>query len=75
MPTHELYPDVFILATEASVGSHFWERDVILGCWERGNQYSHSILTVRPRGGRPHPTPGGGGHPAPPAPPCVSIPL
>ena len=57
VPTHELYPDVFILATEASVGSHFWERDVILGCWERGNQYSHSILTVRPRGGRPHPTP------------------
>uniref|UniRef100_A0A8V1AB98 Glucosylceramidase n=1 Tax=Gallus gallus TaxID=9031 RepID=A0A8V1AB98_CHICK len=45
VPTHELYPDVFILATEASVGSHFWERDVILGCWERGNQYSHSILT------------------------------
>ena len=50
LPTHELFPDVFILATEASVGSHFWERDVVLGCWERGNQYSHSILTVRPRG-------------------------
>ncbi|XP_010725520.1 lysosomal acid glucosylceramidase-like, partial [Meleagris gallopavo] len=45
VPTHQLFPDVFILATEASVGSHFWERDVILGCWERGNQYSHSILT------------------------------
>ncbi|XP_008937222.1 PREDICTED: glucosylceramidase-like, partial [Merops nubicus] len=45
VPTHELFPDYFILATEASIGAHFWERDVILGCWERGNQYSHSILT------------------------------
>uniref|UniRef100_A0A8C3ELE5 Glucosylceramidase n=1 Tax=Corvus moneduloides TaxID=1196302 RepID=A0A8C3ELE5_CORMO len=45
LPTHELFPDYFILATEASIGAHFWERDVILGCWERGNQYSHSILT------------------------------
>ncbi|NXY38589.1 GLCM Glucosylceramidase, partial [Pomatorhinus ruficollis] len=44
LPTHELFPDYFILATEASIGSHFWERNVILGCWERGNQYSHSIL-------------------------------
>ncbi|KAI6072929.1 Glucosylceramidase [Aix galericulata] len=47
VPTHELFPDYFILATEACIGAHFWERDVILGCWERGNQYSHSILTVR----------------------------
>ncbi|KAM8794321.1 lysosomal acid glucosylceramidase-like [Eudromia elegans] len=45
VPTHELFPDYFILATEACIGSHFWERDVALGCWERGNQYSHSILT------------------------------
>ncbi|NWR53482.1 GLCM Glucosylceramidase, partial [Regulus satrapa] len=45
LPTHELFPDYFILATEACIGAHFWERDVILGCWERGNQYSHSILT------------------------------
>ncbi|XP_064355199.1 lysosomal acid glucosylceramidase [Dromaius novaehollandiae] len=44
VPTHELFPDYFILATEASIGAHFWERNVILGCWERGNQYSHSIL-------------------------------
>jgi len=48
VPTHELFPDYFILATEASIGAHFWERDVILGCWDRGNQYSHSILMVRP---------------------------
>ncbi|NXV75633.1 GLCM Glucosylceramidase, partial [Atlantisia rogersi] len=45
VPTHELFPNYFILATEACIGAHFWERDVILGCWERGNQYSHSILT------------------------------
>lgn len=48
LPTHELFPDYFILATEACIGAHFWERDVILGCWDRGNQYSHSILMVRP---------------------------
>ncbi|XP_053866678.1 lysosomal acid glucosylceramidase-like [Malaclemys terrapin pileata] len=45
LPTHNLFPDYFILATEACTGSHFWERDVILGCWDRGNQYSYSILT------------------------------
>ncbi|KGL80274.1 Glucosylceramidase, partial [Tinamus guttatus] len=45
VPTHELFPDYFILATEACIGSHFWEPDVVLGSWERGNQYSHSILT------------------------------
>ncbi|NXE57117.1 GLCM Glucosylceramidase, partial [Casuarius casuarius] len=44
VPTHELFPDYFILATEASIGAHFWEKNVILGCWERGNRYSHSIL-------------------------------
>ncbi|XP_072703030.1 lysosomal acid glucosylceramidase isoform X2 [Ciconia boyciana] len=44
VPTHELFPDYFILATEACIGAHFWERDVVLGCWDRGNQYSHSIL-------------------------------
>ncbi|NXC43682.1 GLCM Glucosylceramidase, partial [Penelope pileata] len=25
LPTHELFPDFFILATEASIGAHFWE--------------------------------------------------
>ncbi|XP_074837287.1 lysosomal acid glucosylceramidase isoform X2 [Carettochelys insculpta] len=42
--THDLFPDYFILATEACTGSYFWEKDVILGFWDRGNQYSHSIL-------------------------------
>ncbi|NXE71843.1 GLCM Glucosylceramidase, partial [Calcarius ornatus] len=25
LPTHELFPDYFILATEACIGAHFWE--------------------------------------------------
>ncbi|NXU24270.1 GLCM Glucosylceramidase, partial [Thalassarche chlororhynchos] len=25
VPTHELFPDYFILATEACIGAHFWE--------------------------------------------------
>ncbi|XP_042296852.1 lysosomal acid glucosylceramidase-like isoform X2 [Sceloporus undulatus] len=43
--THQLYPDYFLISTEACAGSHFWERDVILGSWDRGNQYSRSILS------------------------------
>ncbi|XP_075763769.1 lysosomal acid glucosylceramidase isoform X2 [Pelodiscus sinensis] len=42
--THTLFPDYFLLSTEACAGVFFWERDVILGCWDRGNRYSHSIL-------------------------------
>ncbi|XP_054834495.1 lysosomal acid glucosylceramidase-like isoform X2 [Eublepharis macularius] len=49
--THRLFPDYFLLFTEACTGSQFWERDVILGSWDRGNQYSRSILAqVYPRG-------------------------
>ncbi|XP_063172817.1 lysosomal acid glucosylceramidase-like [Candoia aspera] len=42
--THHLFPDYFLIATEACAGSHFWEKDVILGSWARGEEYSHSIL-------------------------------
>ncbi|XP_034954351.2 lysosomal acid glucosylceramidase [Zootoca vivipara] len=42
--TQQLFPDYFIISTEACAGSHFWERDVVLGSWDRGNQYSRSIL-------------------------------
>ncbi|XP_061462805.1 lysosomal acid glucosylceramidase-like isoform X2 [Rhineura floridana] len=42
--TSQLFPDYFLLSTEACTGSHFWERDVILGSWDRGNAYSRSIL-------------------------------
>uniref|UniRef100_A0A8C5TPF7 Glucosylceramidase n=1 Tax=Malurus cyaneus samueli TaxID=2593467 RepID=A0A8C5TPF7_9PASS len=43
--THHLFPDYFLLSTEASTGSYFWEPRVVLGGWERGSKYSHSILT------------------------------
>nr|XP_025970929.1 glucosylceramidase-like [Dromaius novaehollandiae] len=43
--THHLFPDYFLLSTEASTGSYFWEPRVVLGGWERGSQYSHSILS------------------------------
>ena len=44
--THHLFPNYFLLSTEASTGSYFWEPRVVLGGWERGSKYSHSILTV-----------------------------
>uniref|UniRef100_A0A8C3K2D6 Glucosylceramidase n=1 Tax=Calidris pygmaea TaxID=425635 RepID=A0A8C3K2D6_9CHAR len=43
--THHLFPDYFLLSTEASAGSYFWEPRVVLGGWDRGTKYSHSILT------------------------------
>ncbi|KAJ6626115.1 hypothetical protein lerEdw1_014758, partial [Lerista edwardsae] len=42
--THHLYPNFYLIATEASTGSYFWEPRVILGSWDRGSKYSHSIL-------------------------------
>nr|XP_003230068.2 PREDICTED: glucosylceramidase [Anolis carolinensis] len=42
--THRLFPGYFLLSTEASAGSYFWEPRVILGGWNRGSKYSHSIL-------------------------------
>uniref|UniRef100_A0A8C8RJ00 Glucosylceramidase n=1 Tax=Pelusios castaneus TaxID=367368 RepID=A0A8C8RJ00_9SAUR len=43
--THHLFPDYYVLSTEASTGSYFWEPRVVLGGWDRGSKYSHSILT------------------------------
>ncbi|XP_039558172.1 lysosomal acid glucosylceramidase-like isoform X8 [Passer montanus] len=43
--THHLFPDYFLLSTEASTGSYFWEPRVVLGGWDRGSKYSHSILS------------------------------
>ncbi|KAM4755512.1 uncharacterized protein ACIQIH_019430 [Cyanocitta cristata] len=43
--THHLFPDYFLISTEASTGSYFWEPRVVLGGWDRGSKYSHSILT------------------------------
>ncbi|KAM6331067.1 uncharacterized protein FN964_015191 isoform 2-T2 [Alca torda] len=44
--THKLFPDHFLLYTEACSGFLTLRFSVSLGCWERGQSYSHSILTV-----------------------------
>lgn len=44
--THRLFPNTMLFASEACVGSKFWEQSVRLGSWDRGMQYSHSIITV-----------------------------
>lgn len=44
--THRLFPDTMLFASEACVGSKFWEQSVRLGSWDRGMQYSHSVITV-----------------------------
>ncbi|NXJ86122.1 GLCM Glucosylceramidase, partial [Trogon melanurus] len=46
--THNLFPEHFLLYTEACSGFLTLRFSVSLGCWERGESYSHSILTVRP---------------------------
>ncbi|XP_007525464.1 lysosomal acid glucosylceramidase isoform X1 [Erinaceus europaeus] len=43
--THRLFPNTVLFASEACVGSKFWEQSVRLGSWDRGMQYSHSIIT------------------------------
>lgn len=65
--THHLFPDYFLLSTEASTGSYFWEPRVVLGGWDRGSKYSHSILTVGPGGSHGHT-----GHPGHPW-PCLGL--
>ncbi|XP_033750563.1 lysosomal acid glucosylceramidase-like [Pecten maximus] len=43
--THEKFPDKFILATEACLGSMPWDgRHVQLGSWYRGELYAHDII-------------------------------
>uniref|UniRef100_A0A8C8BDQ9 Glucosylceramidase n=1 Tax=Otus sunia TaxID=257818 RepID=A0A8C8BDQ9_9STRI len=44
--THKLFPGHFLLYTEACSGFLTFRFSVSLGCWERGNHYSHSILQV-----------------------------
>lgn len=48
--THKLFPDHFLLYTEACSGFLTLRFAVSLGCWDRGERYSHSILTVRSPG-------------------------
>ncbi|NWR78336.1 GLCM Glucosylceramidase, partial [Centropus unirufus] len=45
--THKLFPNHFLLYSEACSGFLTLRFSVAPGCWERGNHYSHSILTVR----------------------------
>lgn len=56
--THRLFPDIMLFASEACVGSKFWEQSVRLGSWDRGVQYSHSIITVSPQEPAEHTTAG-----------------
>ncbi|XP_075704751.1 lysosomal acid glucosylceramidase-like [Rhinoderma darwinii] len=42
--THHLYPEYYLFATEACAGFAPWDKGVRLGCWERGNEYSHRIM-------------------------------
>uniref|UniRef100_A0A8C5RHT4 Glucosylceramidase n=1 Tax=Laticauda laticaudata TaxID=8630 RepID=A0A8C5RHT4_LATLA len=42
--THHLYPDFFLLYTEACNGFLDWDMKVALGSWERGTYYSRNIL-------------------------------
>ncbi|XP_033106279.1 lysosomal acid glucosylceramidase-like [Anneissia japonica] len=42
--THELFPDYFMLGTEACEGYLPLDRAVILGSWERGEAYSKDII-------------------------------
>ncbi|XP_070622344.1 lysosomal acid glucosylceramidase-like [Erythrolamprus reginae] len=43
--THRLYPDYFLLYTEACNGYQDKDVNLALGSWERGTTYSSSILT------------------------------
>ncbi|NWY07398.1 GLCM Glucosylceramidase, partial [Nothoprocta ornata] len=44
--THRLFPRHALLYTEACSGFLTLRFAVVLGCWQRGDSYSHSILTV-----------------------------
>ncbi|XP_032094228.1 lysosomal acid glucosylceramidase-like [Thamnophis elegans] len=43
--THRLYPNFFLLYTEACNGFLYWDVKVALGSWERGTYYSRNILS------------------------------
>ncbi|XP_064121704.1 lysosomal acid glucosylceramidase-like [Macrobrachium nipponense] len=42
--THELYPDYFILGTEACEGNGIYKKPIMLGSWERLESYAHDII-------------------------------
>ncbi|XP_068229944.1 lysosomal acid glucosylceramidase-like [Palaemon carinicauda] len=43
--THELFPDAFLLGTEACVGDKPYEVEVAIGSWERLERYANDIIT------------------------------
>ncbi|XP_066985550.1 lysosomal acid glucosylceramidase-like [Macrobrachium rosenbergii] len=43
--THELFPDTFLMGTEACVGDKPYEAEVAIGAWERLERYAHDIIT------------------------------
>ncbi|KAG7159117.1 Lysosomal acid glucosylceramidase-like 5 [Homarus americanus] len=45
--THDLFPDFFILGTEACEGDGLLDASVVLGSWERLEHYAHDILITR----------------------------
>ncbi|XP_055258001.1 lysosomal acid glucosylceramidase isoform X2 [Moschus berezovskii] len=55
--THRLFPNTMLFASEACVGSKFWEQSVRLGSWGRGNLLYHVVgwtdwnLALNPEGG------------------------
>ena len=44
---HEMFPDIFILPSEACTGAGYDGKGVLLGSWERGEEYGHSIMQVK----------------------------
>ena len=44
---HSAFPDVFILSTEACAGFGADGKGVLLGSWERGEEYGHFIMQVK----------------------------
>ncbi|XP_067666262.1 lysosomal acid glucosylceramidase-like isoform X2 [Haliotis asinina] len=41
---HNMFPDKFILGTEACTGELPWDDKVALGSWKRAQQYTHDII-------------------------------
>ena len=44
---HSAFPDVFILSTEACAGFGADGKGVLLGSWDRGEEYGHFIMQVK----------------------------
>lgn len=45
--THDLYPEYYLFGTEACAGWNPLNKGVMLGSWDRAEQYAHDIIEVR----------------------------